>query len=72
MIKSDHGRLDVIMVSSTTSGQTDRQTDRQQACIILASDVKNCFSIVELHDKFIHGLFQCESLSLTRRSASRQ
>ena len=31
MIKSDHGRLDVIMVSSTTSGQTARQTDSRPA-----------------------------------------
>ena len=31
MMKSDHGRLDVIMVSSTTSGQTARQTDSRPA-----------------------------------------
>ena len=63
MIKSDHGRLDVIMVSSTTSGQTARQTDSRPAYFSKSRE-KNFFSIVELHDKCIHVLFQCESSSL--------
>ena len=70
MIKSDHGRLDVIMVSSTTSGQTARQTNGLH--YFSKSHEKKTSSIVELHDKCIHVLFQCESLSLTRCSASRQ
>ena len=50
-----------------------RQPDRQTVGLhYFSKSSKNLFSIVELHDKFIHGLFQCKSLSLTRRFASRQ
>ena len=67
----------LIMVAWMSSWSVQRplvrQPDRQTVGLhYFSKSRENCFSIVELHDKFIHGLFQCESLSLTRRSASRQ